>query len=102
MIEKLSRLKKWQIIALGVAAVVVALVAMGFLAQLCYALFPAAWGWVAVGHVAVSGTAAWFISGVFVDAYILKGYIAEAEAYMGFLTALLGDDQEDEVEAQHG
>ena len=71
------RFKKWQIVALAIlATVLLAMVGVGLVAQVCYALFPNAFGWVAIGHMAASGLAAWFISDLFVDAYMLR-YFAE-------------------------
>jgi len=71
------RYRKWQIVVGGILSIILlAMVGVGLVAQVCYALFPDAYGLVAIGHMAASGIAAWFISGVFVDAYMLR-YFAE-------------------------
>lgn len=97
MIEKLSRLKGWQIIVLGVATLLVALAILAFVAHLGYIAFPAAWGWILGGHIIVAGATAWFIPGIFVDALYLRLWVAEAEAYVDSLMMQLG---EPEVEVQ--
>ena len=74
------RYRKWQIVVGGILSIILlAMVGVGLVAHLCYALFPDAYGLVAVGHMLASGLSAWFISGVFVDAYMLR-YFAEQVA----------------------
>lgn len=87
MINFLLKLKPWQIIALGVTAVVVALVATTFVAQLCYFLFPAAWGFVAAGHVILAGAAAWFAPAPFIEAYQLQ----QADVALAHIIELLSE-----------
>jgi hypothetical protein len=91
MIEKLVRLKNWQIALLGVTAVVVALSLVTFVAHLCYASFPGSWGVIAVLHMLAAGGAAWFIPAPFLDAYLVKKYTAEADAALAHIIEMLGE-----------
>jgi uncharacterized integral membrane protein len=68
-----SRSRKWQIIVMGIVAIILlAVVGVGFVAQVCYALFPDAYGLVAIGHMLAGGLVIWLVSGVFVDAYLYR------------------------------
>lgn len=69
------RLKPWQIVALGVLAVLAGQLAVAILAHLAYVLFPEAWAWVMVSHLAGAGVAWYFIARPFVHAYTLRIFL---------------------------
>lgn len=90
MTNFLIKLKNWQIITLGVAALVVALVAMTLVAQACYFAFPDATTWVLAAHIIIGGVIAWFIPGPFVDALVYKHDLARADAALAHILEMLG------------
>lgn len=90
MTNFLIKLKNWQIITLGVTALLVALIALTLVAQACYFNFPAATGWILAAHILVAGTGAWFIPGPFVDALVYKWELARADAALAHIIELLG------------
>jgi hypothetical protein len=91
MTNFLIKLKNWQIILLGVAALAVALLLMTFVAQWCYFAFPAAMGWILAAHIIVGGVVAWFIPGPFVDALVYKHEVARADAALAHIIEMLGE-----------
>lgn len=74
MIERLSNLKRWQIFALAVAALLVAVGVITLVAHLCYQAFPSAWGPVAAGHFLAVCLAGWFVPKPFLEAYVLRSF----------------------------
>lgn len=91
MTNFLIKLKPWKIILLGVAALLVALVLMTFVAQACYYAFPAAMGWILAAHVLTGGLVAWFVPGPFVDALVYKHELARADAALAHIIEMLGE-----------
>ena len=73
----MHRLNPWQIVTLGVLAVLAGLLAVAGVAHLAYSLFPGAWGWVAAFHLAGTGAAWFFITRPFVQAYMLRTFLED-------------------------
>lgn len=72
MVEQLAFMKLWQSIGLYVAAILVAAGSVAIVAGVGYTLFPDAFGWVALFHIAGSGAAGYFVTVPFVDAWVFR------------------------------
>ncbi len=96
IIDRMATLKIWQIIALGGAAFVAALLLVTLVAHLCYIWFPAHWTAVAIGHILAAGLAGWYVPKPFIQAYWLHKCNVQIEAMCAALHTLWVDEPEDD------
>lgn len=72
MIERIAAFNRWTIAGLGIISVAGGVAIVAILATLGYALFPGAYGWVAVFHIIGSGAAGFYISRPFMEAWLYR------------------------------
>lgn len=98
MIKKLSKLRYWELAALGVSLIVVTNLLIMFAVRYLNGTWPQTTEAAHIAYVVISTAMAWVLSGIFVEAGFAKWREAkQATALDNLLDLIAGYDQEDAV-----
>lgn len=94
MIKKLSKLKYWEIAALGISVTVTAILLVAFATRALVGTWPQTDEAAHIAYVIVSAAIAWISSGIFIEAIFLKHRNARAASALdNILDMIAGFDE---------
>ncbi|HEX9227899.1 MAG TPA: hypothetical protein VF885_14950 [Arthrobacter sp.] len=93
MIKAISRWKYWQIIVVGLASSITAVLLVAFAGRWATATWPGADDGIHIAYVIVSAAAAWIMVGIFAEAGFYKRRRKEADAALDRIMDVIAGHQ---------